>query len=143
MVDRRDPVVRIVNAIHRNVFIATEGRYARRLAGMESVLLTTTGRKSGLKRQSMLSAPIVEDDRIVLIASWGGGPRNPEWYYNLTANPNVQVMLRGAIRNMVARVAEDTERDELWPRVTAAYRGYANYQTNTDRKFPVVILTPA
>jgi deazaflavin-dependent oxidoreductase (nitroreductase family) len=143
MADRRDPFIKLVNALHRTLFSATKGRIGGRIGGMEAVALTTTGRKTGEKRTSMLTAPIVEGDKVILIASYGGGPKHPQWYLNLQANPTVEVTRAGKTINMTARTAEPAERSELWPRVTAAYKGYAGYQEKTDREIPVVILTPA
>jgi deazaflavin-dependent oxidoreductase (nitroreductase family) len=143
MADRRDPFIRAVNAIHRNAFNATKGRIGGRVAGMEAVQLTTIGRKTGEKRTSMLTAPIVEGDTVVLIASYGGGPKHPQWYLNLRANPEVEMTRRGETTKMIARTAEPNERAEMWPRVVAAYKGYASYQEKTDREIPVVIFEPA
>ena len=143
MADRRDRVIRVINQVHRGLVTATKGRIGGKIAGMPAVVLTTTGRKTGEKRQSMLTAPIVDGDTIVLIASYGGGPKHPQWYLNLQADPNVQITRDGVTRNMVARTATPTERAELWPRVTAAYKGYAGYQEKTDREIPVVLFDPA
>ncbi|MEY2468723.1 MAG: hypothetical protein QOF21_1421 [Actinomycetota bacterium] len=143
MADRRDPVAKIVNRIHRSLVTATKGKVGGKIGGMPAVILTTTGRKTGEKRQSMLTAPIVDGNTVVLIASYGGGPKHPQWYLNLQADPNVQITRDGTTTNMVARTANATERAELWPRVTAAYKGYAGYQEKTDREIPVVIFEPA
>ena len=80
---------------------------------------------------------------MVLVGSWGGGPKHPQWYLNLVADPNVQITRKGETADMVARDATPEERAELWPRAMAAYRGYAAYQQKTDREFPLVIITPA
>jgi deazaflavin-dependent oxidoreductase (nitroreductase family) len=143
MADRRDPFIKAVNLLHRNLFVATKGRIGGRIGKMEAVLLTTTGRKTGQKRQSMLTSPIVDGDTVVLIASYGGGPKHPQWYLNLQANPEVEIMRAGKTRKYVARTASPEERAEMWPRVTAAYKGYAGYQEKTDREIPLVIFTPA
>ncbi len=143
MADRRDPFIKAVNAVHRALFNATGGRIGGRIGGMEAVILTTTGRKTGEKRQSMLTAPIVEGDRVVLIASYGGGPKHPQWYLNLQANPTVEITRGNKTTTMTARTAGPAERAELWPRATAAYKGYTGYQEKTDREIPVVIFEPA
>ena len=136
-------MIKAINLLHRSLFNITKGRIGGRIGGMEAVALTTTGRKTGEKRTSMLTAPIVEGDKVVLIASYGGGPKHPQWYLNLQSNPQVEVTRAGKTITMNARTAEPTERAELWPRVTSAYKGYAGYQEKTDREIPVVILTPA
>jgi deazaflavin-dependent oxidoreductase (nitroreductase family) len=78
----------------------------------------------------------------VLVASKGGDDRNPDWYRNLTARPEVELTMDGRHRPMRARTATAEERDELWPRVVAAYKGYAAYQRRTDRDIPLVICEP-
>ncbi len=143
MADSRDSFIKAVNVFHRTLVNVTNGRVGGRIIGMEAVQLTTIGRKTGEKRTSMLTAPIVDGDTVVLIASYGGGPKHPQWYLNLQANPEVEITRRGETTKMVARTAEPNERAEMWPRVVAAYKGYAAYQEKTDREIPVVVLTPA
>jgi len=131
-----------INDLHRTVFRLSKGRVANRGMGMPVVMLTTTGRKSGKLRTSMLTSPVQDGDRIVLVASNGGDDRDPAWLLNLRAHPTVEVTIDGSTRAMTARVASPDEKAELWPRVVAGYKGYANYQTRTDRDIPLVILTP-
>ena len=136
----KDESAKVVNTIHRTLFSATQGRVGGRIMGMPALILTTTGRKSGARRQSMLTAPIVEDGRVVLVASYGGDDREPNWSQNLRANPDVEITMDGATKPMRARIATAAERAELWPRVTSTYKGYAGYQTKTEREIPLVIL---
>lgn len=130
------------NSFHRSVFVATKGRVFGNFFGMPVVLLETTGRKSGKKRQTMLTSPVQEGETFVLVASWGGDDRNPTWLLNLRAHPEVDVTMNGSKRRMRAREATPEERAELWPKVTAKYKGYAGYQTKTDRQIPLVIVEP-
>jgi deazaflavin-dependent oxidoreductase (nitroreductase family) len=141
--DTRDSVVKIVARLYRNLEVFTNGRIGGRLAGMESLILTTRGRKTGEMREAVLSAPIFEDDMVVLVASWGGGPHHPQWFLNLRADPNVSIFHRGDTIDMVARVVEGEERAALWERATAVYPNYDDYQAKTTREIPVVVLTPA
>jgi deazaflavin-dependent oxidoreductase (nitroreductase family) len=141
-VNLKDELAKAVNVVHRSLFTATSGRVGGRLAGMPALILTTTGRVSGKKRTTMLTAPIVEDGRIVLVASYGGDDREPAWARNLRAEPAVEVTMDGATRPMTARIATADEKAELWPRVTSTYKGYAGYQTKTERDIPLVILEP-
>ncbi len=105
--------------------------------------LTTIGRKSGEPRAVMLTAPVVDGDTMVIVASRGGDPTHPAWYLNLRENPDVEVSLRhGPKRPMTARIANADERAKLWPRVVAAYKGYDGYQRKTTREIPLVLLTP-
>jgi deazaflavin-dependent oxidoreductase (nitroreductase family) len=141
-VNIKDELGKAVNVVHQSLFKATSGRIGGRIMGMEALILTTTGRKSGAKRTNMLTAPIVEDRRIVLVASWGGDDRHPMWYLNLREHADVEITRAGGTRPYRARVATAEERAELWPRVTSAYKGYAGYQTKTEREIPLVICEP-
>jgi deazaflavin-dependent oxidoreductase (nitroreductase family) len=91
----------------------------------------------------MLTSPTREGDALVIVASRGGDDQHPAWFLNLREHPDVTVSYEGRPRQkMRARVATDAERETLWPRITAAYKGYADYQRKTDRKIPVVLLEP-
>ena len=138
----KDTVARLVNTFHRTVFNTTKGRLLGKLGGMPVVMLTTTGRKSGEPRTTMLTSPVRLGDSVVLVASYGGDDRHPTWFLNLREEPQVEVVMDGQRRKMTARVATAEEKAELWPRVTAAYGGYAGYQKKTDRDIPLVILEP-
>lgn len=127
---------------HRTVLKLTGGRWPRSLLGMKPIELHHVGRRSGTPRSTLLTAPICDSDRIVLIASKGGHPENPDWYKNLVANPDVEIVVDDERRRMRARTASPEEKSELWPQVVAKYRGYEGYQRNTDRDIPVVILEP-
>lgn len=127
---------------HRALLKLTGGRWPRRVLGMTPVELHTTGRVSGQRRSTMLSAPICHDDRIVVVASKGGHRSHPDWYKNLSANPEVEITVDGRTRPMRARTASPDEKAELWPAIVAAYKGYDGYQRNTERDIPVVICTP-
>src|SRR5687767_3639945 len=122
---------------HRVLLAVTGGRFPNRVAGMQPVELHHTGRRSGTPRSTLLTAPIFERERVVLVASKGGHPDHPDWYKNLVANPDVELVANGERRAVRARTADPTERAELWPQVGAVYRGYAGYQRNTDREIPV------
>ena len=139
-VNMKDMLAKRVNGVHQALFKLTDGRIGGRVAGMPAVMLTTTGRKSGQKRTAMLTSPVHDEDKIVLVASYGGDDRHPSWYLNLRDNPDVEIIGLGRSGAMTARTATTDERSQLWPKVTAAYGGYANYQTKTDREIPLVIL---
>jgi deazaflavin-dependent oxidoreductase (nitroreductase family) len=127
---------------HRALLKLSGGRYPRTILGMQPVELHTTGRTSGQRRSTMLTAPICEEQRVVLVASKGGYQDHPDWYKNLAANPKVEVTVAEQTRAMTARTATPEEKAELWPRIVATYKGYAGYQRNTDRDIPVVICEP-
>ena len=109
---------------------------------MPAVELQTMGRKSGVKRSTMLAAPIIEGDCVILVASKGGDHRDPDWYRNLVVHPEVEITREGVTRPMVARTASPDEKAELWPRIVTSYKGYAGYQRRTNRGIPVVICEP-
>jgi len=137
----KDRIAYVVTAIHQAIFDASGGAVLGRTAGMPVVKLTTTGRKSGRARTTMLTSPVQQGDDLVLVASWGGDDRHPQWFQNLVANPDVEVTSGGATRKMRARVATNDEKAALWPKVVAAYSGYAGYQKRTERDIPLVILS--
>ena len=136
----KDTLHKVSTGGHRLIFKASKGRLFGRLLGMAVVELVTIGRKSGKKRRTMLTVPIAEPDRLVLVASFGGDDRHPTWYLNLRSNPRVQVTGVGRSRTMVGRTASDEERAELWPKIVASSPVYASYQKRTSRKIPVVLL---
>lgn len=138
----KDVLFQGINAFHRSLLRATGGRVGRSLAGMPVVILETTGRKSGEARRTMLTAPVVDGDDVVLVASYGGDSRHPAWYLNLTAQPDVVLEMGGQRREMRARTVSAEEKAALWPRIVKSYRGYAGYQKRTDRDIPVVLLSP-
>ena len=138
----KDAAARLVTGIHRAVFTASGGRVGGRVMRMPVVMLTTTGRKSGKRRTTMLTSPVQEGDNVVLVASYGGDDRHPTWYLNLRDHPDVEVTMHGRHRTMRARVASPDERSELWPRIVDVYNDYGNYQKRTTREIPVVILEP-
>ena len=109
---------------------------------MPVVELRTIGRKTGQTRVTVLTSPLHDEDRVVLVASKGGNDRNPQWYGNLTANPDVEILIDGQLRALRARTASTDERKELWPQILRAYAGYGAYQEKTDREIPVVICEP-
>ena len=142
MANAKDMMMRVVTGFHKAVFRASNGRLANRGYGMPVLQRTTTGRKSGKRRTTMLTSPVQDGDRVVLVASNGGDDRHTKWYLNLRDDPNVEITMDGRTRPMRARVASADEKAGLWPRVVAAHRGYAQYQTRTNRDIPLVILEP-
>ena len=134
--------LKTMSQVHRAILRATGGRVLNSAFGMQVVELHTVGRKSGLPRSTMLTAPVIDGDRVVLVASKGGDDRDPDWFRNLMAHPKVELTMGGRRRPMLARRASAAEKAELWPRVVAAYRGYGTYQGRTDRDIPLVICEP-
>jgi proline iminopeptidase len=106
-----------------------------------TLLLTTVGRKSG----RVLTLPLIfgrSGPSYVVVASKGGAPANPAWYFNLQATPEVQVQVKAEKFAARAHTAVGEERAVLWRKMVEIYGPYAQYQTKTDRQIPVVVLTP-
>ena len=134
--------LKLVNAIHRPLFQLSKGKIAGKGAGMPVLVLTTTGRKSGQARATMLTSPLQIDESIVIVASRGGDDRHPDWFLNLQANPKVEVEMAGSKRSMTAHVADETEKADLWPKIVGPHANYAGYQEKTERDIPVIVLAP-
>lgn len=134
--------LRAMNGIHRSIMRLSGGRLGWTIGTMPVVELHTTGRTSGERRSTMLTAPVHGEGRYVLVASKGGDDRQPNWYLNLVAEPNVELTIKGETFLMRARTATLQEKADLWPRITATYSGYRTYQQNTSRDIPVVICEP-
>lgn len=137
----KDSSVRRWSRIHTLLYRATGGLIGRRLVDNDMLLLTTTGRESG-HRHTVPLLYLTDDGRYVVVASYGGRDRHPEWYLNLVENPIVEVHTPGSRQTMVARTASPGERAVWWPRVVEAYHGYDTYQHRTERDIPVVFLEP-
>lgn len=133
------------NEFNRGViaeFRANDGVLSGDFAGADVVLLHTLGAKSGAERiNPLMSLP--QGDDIVIFASKGGAPTNPDWYHNLVANPDVTVEVGTGTRPMRARVARGEERDRLYATQAERFPQFADYARATDRTIPVVVLSPA
>ena len=120
-------------------FRANHGKVAGPMADLPLTIITTTGRKSGQPR----AAPPVylpDGDRVVIFASKGGAPTHPDWYHNLVANPEVIVEVGAENYTARAEIVTGDARDELFARQVAAAPQFGEYQENTDRVIPVVVL---
>jgi deazaflavin-dependent oxidoreductase (nitroreductase family) len=124
---------------HRALLALTGGRFPQSIAGMPTLELHTIGAKSGERRSRLLTSPIVEEGRVVLVGSNGGGATSPAWVANLRATPEVEITIDGATHRYRARVVTGNERAELWDRVVKRYRGYDAYQRRAPREIPVVV----
>ena len=140
--DKTWPVIFRVMGGHTAIYRATGGRIGKRLPGLKQMLLLDhVGAKSGQKRTSPLLY-IDDGPNLVLIASKGGHPKNPAWYYNLKANPETTVQVGPDVRKVHARDAAPDERPRLWEKAVDLYPGYRGYQERTDRQIPVIVLEP-
>jgi len=112
------------------------GQFANR----SLLLLTTTGAKSGRSLTRPL-AYATDGDRLIVIASFGGGPKNPSWYYNLVANPVATVEVGSERFQVRATIASGEERQRLYDNQAKQIPAFAEYQKKTTRKIPVIVLT--
>lgn len=136
------PLIRWLSRANVWVYRQSGGRVGGRwLRGAPVCLVTVTGRRSGQPRT--LPLLYLEDgERLILVASQGGMPTHPLWYRNLQAHPDCEVQIGREQRKMRARTASPEEKRAYWPRLTAMYRDYDDYQARTERDIPVVILEP-
>jgi deazaflavin-dependent oxidoreductase (nitroreductase family) len=124
---------------HIDRYVATDGEEGHDWEGTQTLILTTTGRRSGEPRPQALIYGRNGDDYLV-VASKGGAPQHPAWYLNLDANPEVEVQVKGDKFKAHARTATPEEKPTLWPIMTKEWPDYDNYQKKTDRDIPVVVL---
>lgn len=137
----RDATARRLSTVHALAYRLTRGRIGHRLVNNDMLLLTTTGRRTG--RQHTIPLLYLRDgDSVIVIASWGGRDYPPHWYLNVTADPNVTVQIDGTVWDAAAHELNDPERSAWWQHAVAAYDGYAEYQSRTDRVIPLLRLTP-
>jgi deazaflavin-dependent oxidoreductase (nitroreductase family) len=118
------------------------GRLGNAFLGVPVLLLTTVGRKSGKLRTRPLYYLETDDGRYVLVASNAGTSKDPAWLLNLRANPEVTVEARGRKRKMLAHVASDEEKEELWPQLLELFPTWQMMEERSTRTFKIVVLDP-
>lgn len=136
MIDRS-----LFGAEHVRRYRETDGEVGYIWNGAPTLLLTTTGRRSGQQR----TTPLIfgrDGESYVIVASKGGAPQHPAWYVNLTAEPEVEVQVKGDRFRCRARTAGPEERARLWPTMAVIWPHYDAYAGKTDREIPVVVLEP-
>jgi deazaflavin-dependent oxidoreductase (nitroreductase family) len=132
------PVMKFMN----NQMIRRFRRSGGKAAGMDGLVLTTVGAKTGQRRQTLLGTFPDGDDAWLVVASAGGATKNPAWYHNLAAHPDqAQIEVGGKTVDVTATQLAGQERDAAWQRITAAQPRYAGYEKKTDRVLPVIRLT--
>jgi deazaflavin-dependent oxidoreductase (nitroreductase family) len=122
-------------------FRANEGRVGGPFEGIELLLLTSVGARSG-KRHVTPLVYVTDGERLVVAASNGGGPKHPAWFHNVGANPEVEIEV--GTRKFTAKAAvvpDRAERDRLYAKFVEVSPGFAEYETKTSRVIPVVVLT--
>ncbi len=137
-----NPMIRIMSRLNTWAYRVTGGRLGNKwLHGEPILLMTVTGRKSGRR----LTFPLVflaDGERVIVVASKAGMDKHPLWYLNLSSNPDVEIQIGSAVRQMRAKTADDTERAHYWPKLIAFNKDFDDYQARTERKIPIVILSP-
>jgi F420H(2)-dependent quinone reductase len=137
----RDGTVKALSRLHAITYRATGGLIGRRLVDNDMLLLTTTGELTGVPH----TVPLLylrDNDRLIVVASYGGRRDHPQWYRNLMVDPEATVQIGRTVQTVVASTMAPTDRDRWWPRVVEAYEDYATYQSRTEREIPLVWLDP-
>lgn len=132
-------VRRTLGRAHAWLYRVTGGRLIGRMGGQPVLLLTTTGRRTGMARTTPVQYRQI-DGSLVMVAANGGSAAAPQWYLNLVANPDVRVQRAGETLTFKAREATGPERDRLWGALTAANRWLADAEQRSGRRFPVIVL---
>jgi deazaflavin-dependent oxidoreductase (nitroreductase family) len=127
--------------LQRVVYDWSDGRLMNTIEGSPICVVTMTGARSGKQYLwPLMYVPFREG--VLLVASRGGHDENPAWYYNLKANPDIDVHIKGERMRLSAQLASPNEKAEVWPLCVEAYPSYADYQTWTKRDIPVFICLP-
>lgn len=126
---------------HVRRYRETDGEVGYIWNGVPTLLLTTTGRRTG----EPTTTPLIfgrNGDDYVIVASQGGAPKHPGWYRNLAKEPQVELQVQGDRIPGRARTAEGEERERLWRQMVEIWPHYDTYQTRTERRIPVVVIEP-
>jgi deazaflavin-dependent oxidoreductase (nitroreductase family) len=146
--DREDAVTDVVDSPtawvrkHIDDYVETGGETGHLWRGVTTLLLTTTGRRTGTRHRTALIYDRDGDD-LLIVASKGGAPKHPAWYLNLTANPDVEVQVGPETFAATAETLHGDERTRAWKQMVALFPPYADYERKTDREIPVVRLRRA
>jgi deazaflavin-dependent oxidoreductase (nitroreductase family) len=141
MAARRSKLVELFWKIHPRLYRWSGGRIGGTMMNLPVLLLTTKGRRSGAPRTRALMF-LPQGDRFVVIASYLGEPRHPDWWLNLRADPQAWIQVGGRRLRVAAREADGEERTRLWQAIVGRQADYAEYQRRTNRRIPVVVLEP-
>ena len=126
---------------HIDAYRESDGEVGYLWNGVPTLLLTSTGRRTGEARTSALIFARNGDDYLV-VASMGGWPTHPQWYLNVTANARAEIQVKGEHLAVEVRTATPEEKPQLWRIVSDQWPNYDVYQSRTEREIPVVVLTP-
>jgi len=126
---------------HVDRYRETDGEEGHEWNGASVLILTTTGRKSGQRRDT----PLIygrSGENYLVVASKGGADEPPAWFVNLEADPETEVQVKADRLKTRARVATPEEKPQMWKTMTSAWPAYDEYQTKTEREIPIVVLEP-
>jgi deazaflavin-dependent oxidoreductase (nitroreductase family) len=135
------PDLALLGEEHVRRYRETDGEVGYLWNDVPTLLLTTTGRRTGKSRTTPLIFNRNGDDYLV-VASMGGAPSHPNWYLNLTSHPDAEIQVRAEHLQVTARTASEDEKARLWAIVAEQWPNYDVYQTRTTREIPVVVLSP-
>lgn len=136
-------VINRLTALNVFLYRRTGGRIGGAIGNIKPIALVDhVGAKSGVKRTTPLVYTRYGDD-LLLVGSQGGSPKTPSWVFNLRANPRTTIQIGSKKLEVLAREATDEEHERVWPMLVEHYADFAVYQARTERKLPVIILTPA
>ena len=134
-------ILKIVTRTHVLLNRMSAGRLGNTISGDEVCFVDMAGARSGRKRTIPLMY-IPHGERVLLVASLGGAPKNPVWYHNIVRNPDVDVSYRGDRKKFRARLATSEEKPALWPICYRAYAPYEAYRKRTTRDIPIFVCDP-
>ncbi len=135
------PYLKVFSALNEKVYRLTNGRVLGKLGGYDVCLVTMTGAKSGKQRVIPLMY-VPYNEGVIIVASQGGAPKNPVWFNNLVANPDIEVQYKASKMQLRARRADVEEKEAVWPICCKYYPDYDIYQKRTGRDIPVFICEP-
>ena len=135
-------LLNVLTSVQVGLYKMSGGRIWGSMQGVPCLVLTHTGRKTGKERETPLMYLDTGGD-IVIVASRGGSPKNPAWWLNLRDAGQGKIQIRNKSWTVRPRLAEGTEREELWPRLVELYPDYDVYAKRTDREIPVIVLEAA
>jgi deazaflavin-dependent oxidoreductase (nitroreductase family) len=139
--EERLKIIRESSQDHLREYVESGGEEGYTMRGVPTLILTTTGRRSGKRR----STPVMfgrDGDNFVIVGSLGGASKHPYWYLNLLEDPDVEVQHKTDCIRGTASVATGEERERLWKIMTEVFPTYDRYQERTDRELPVVVIEP-
>ncbi len=139
--DERTRTIRETSQDHLRRYVESGGEDGYTMRGVPTLVLTTSGRRSGQKR----STPTMfgrDGDNFIVVASLAGAAAHPHWYLNLCADPEVEIQVKTQRLRGNARVASGEERERLWKLMTFVFPTYDDYQSRTEREIPVVVIEP-